>query len=58
MASRAALDHGFQTALYALTGLLIVGAALAVTFIRSTPARQQGAEERVEGDVLVLEDAA
>ena len=58
VASRAALDHGFQTALYALTGLLIVGAALAVTFIRSTPARQQGAEERVEGDVLVLEDAA
>ena len=33
-ASAAALDHGFQTALYMLTGLLIVGAIIAGGFIR------------------------
>jgi EmrB/QacA subfamily drug resistance transporter len=32
-----ALDHGFQTGLYALTGLLLLGAAIAVTLVRSAP---------------------
>ncbi len=32
--STAALDHGFQTALYALTGLLLVGAVTAAALIR------------------------
>jgi sugar phosphate permease len=55
--SGVALDHGFQTALYVLTGLLVVGAAIAVAFVRSTPLRSPEAE-RVEGDPVVLEDAA
>jgi hypothetical protein len=36
-ASPAALDHGFQTALYVLTGLLVLGALVAVGFIRPRP---------------------
>jgi fucose permease len=32
--SAAALDHGFQTALYALVGLLVVGALVAITLVR------------------------
>jgi EmrB/QacA subfamily drug resistance transporter len=51
--SAAALDHGFQTGLYALTGLLLLGALLAVTFIR--PARAPVAEPQPE---LALEEAA
>ena len=35
--SAAALDHGYQTALYVLTGLLVVGAALTGALLR-TPA--------------------
>jgi EmrB/QacA subfamily drug resistance transporter len=52
-----ALDHGFQTALYALAGLLVVGAVIAMAFVQSTPQRDPAAE-RVEGDSLLLEDAA
>src|SRR5437870_8339332 len=33
--SGVALDHGFQTAFYALTGLLILGALIAATLVRS-----------------------
>jgi MFS family permease len=51
--SAAALDHGFQTGLYALTGLLVFGALLAVTLIR--PARPPVAEPQPE---LALEEAA
>ena len=51
-----ALDHGFQTALYALLGLLVVGAAIAATFVRSAPAPSPRAE-RFEGEA-VLEEAA
>jgi EmrB/QacA subfamily drug resistance transporter len=36
--SAVALDHGFQTALYVLTGLLITGALIALTLIRPAPA--------------------
>jgi hypothetical protein len=32
--SAIALDHGFQTALYTLTGLLLVGALIAITLLR------------------------
>jgi MFS family permease len=39
-----ALDHGFQTGLYALTGLLLLGAAIAVTLVRSAPAPQTAAQ--------------
>jgi EmrB/QacA subfamily drug resistance transporter len=52
-----ALDHGFQTALYALTGLLVVGAVIAIAFVRSTPQRSP-AVKRVDGEQLVLEDVA
>jgi EmrB/QacA subfamily drug resistance transporter len=51
--SAAALDHGFQTGLYALTGLLLLGALLAVTLIR--PAKAPVAEPQPE---LALEEAA
>src|SRR3954470_3628197 len=36
--SGAALDHGFQTGLYVLTGMLVAGALIAATLIKSTPA--------------------
>ncbi|HEY6151733.1 MAG TPA: DHA2 family efflux MFS transporter permease subunit [Gaiellaceae bacterium] len=48
--SAAALDHGFQTGLYALTGLLLVGAVLVVTLVRPPRAA-------VEPEV-VLQEAA
>jgi EmrB/QacA subfamily drug resistance transporter len=50
-----ALDHGFQTALYALTGLLVVGAVIAIAFVRSTP-QLSPAVERVKGEQFALED--
>jgi EmrB/QacA subfamily drug resistance transporter len=54
--SRVALDHGFQTALYGLTGLIVLGAVLVATLIESPPtsaSRGRTADERV-----VLEEAA
>jgi fucose permease len=55
--SGVALDHGFQTGLYALTGLLVAGVLIAATLVRSAPAR--GARPaRVEGDAIPLEEAA
>jgi EmrB/QacA subfamily drug resistance transporter len=53
--SAAALDHGFQTALYGLTGLLLVGAVLVVTLVR--PPRPAAARPEVDG-VVVLDEAA
>jgi hypothetical protein len=52
-----ALDHGFQTALYVLTGLLVAGAVIAIAFVQSAP-RPSPVAEGVEGDALVLEKAA
>jgi EmrB/QacA subfamily drug resistance transporter len=52
--SGAALDHGYQTALYVLTGLLVAGAAIAATLVRSASARPA----RVERESIVLEEAA
>jgi EmrB/QacA subfamily drug resistance transporter len=53
--SGAALDHGYQTALYVLTGLLVAGAAIAATLVRSAPPLQTA---RVESEAVVLEEAA
>ena len=52
-----ALNHGFQTALYALTGLLLIGALIAVTFVRSAAAPSTQAAP-VEGDLVALDEAA
>ena len=54
--SGVALDHGFQTALYVLTGLLVVGALIAVALLRAPAPRTQVAPD--EGEALVLEEAA
>jgi EmrB/QacA subfamily drug resistance transporter len=54
--SGVALDHGFQTALYALTGLLLLGALIALTLVRSAPPRMHAAP--VDGEVVALEEAA
>ena len=56
--SGAALDHGFQTAFYVLSGLLILGAVIAATLVRSTPAPEARAAERVDDEALALEHAA
>jgi MFS family permease len=50
-----ALDHGFQTGLYVLTGLLLVGALIAVAVLRPAPAP---AVSPVEPEAVVLEEAA
>jgi EmrB/QacA subfamily drug resistance transporter len=55
--SSVALDHGFQSALYVLTGLLVVGALVAVSLVRSAPARSADAAS-VEGEMVALEEAA
>jgi EmrB/QacA subfamily drug resistance transporter len=50
--SGAALNHGFQAALYSLTGLLFVGAAIVIAFVR--PARRA----EPSGEAVALRDAA
>jgi hypothetical protein len=46
--SVASLDHGYQTALYGLTALLVAGAAIAVTLVRPhAPARREHVTEAV-----------
>jgi hypothetical protein len=52
--SGSALDHGFQTGLYVLTGLLVAGALIAVAVLRPAPARKIA----VEPEALALEEAA
>jgi EmrB/QacA subfamily drug resistance transporter len=54
--SGVALTHGFQTALYVLTGLLLLGAVIAVSLVRSGPARPQS--EPVEQETFAFEEAA
>jgi fucose permease len=55
--SGAALDHGFQTGLYVLIGLLVVGALIVATLLR--PASARPAEAPVGADQEVaLEEAA
>ena len=53
----AALDHGLQSGLYALMGLLILGALIAVTLVKSAPAASARAE-RVGREPAELEEAA
>ncbi|HSC49742.1 MAG TPA: MFS transporter [Gaiellaceae bacterium] len=55
-ASGAALDHGFQTGLYALTGLLVLGLLIAITLVK--PARAPQDEVVPEPELSVLEEAA
>jgi EmrB/QacA subfamily drug resistance transporter len=56
-ASGVALDHGYQTALYALTALLVAGALVAAVLVRSAPT-PDAAGSPVDGDALVLDEAA
>jgi fucose permease len=55
--SAVALDHGFQTALYVLTGLLLAGALIAVTLLRPKPAPSAVASP-VDDEVVAFEEAA
>jgi EmrB/QacA subfamily drug resistance transporter len=55
--SGAALDHGFQTGLYVLIGLLVAGALLVAALIRPTRTRPAEAPVGVEQGVA-LEEAA
>jgi EmrB/QacA subfamily drug resistance transporter len=55
--SASALDHGFQTALYVLTGMLVVGALIALTLVKSEPASGAGSPN-VDGELIPLEEAA
>jgi EmrB/QacA subfamily drug resistance transporter len=55
--SGVALDHGFQTALYALTGLLLIGALIAVIFVRSAAGPSTQAVP-VDGELVALDEAA
>jgi EmrB/QacA subfamily drug resistance transporter len=50
----AALDHGFQTGLYVLTGLLLFGALIAATLVRSRPI----VHAPVVDELVALEEAA
>jgi MFS family permease len=52
--SAVALDHGFRTALYVLTGLLVLGALLAASLIRP----QRVAETEPEAELEPLREAA
>ena len=52
-----ALDHGFQSALYALTGLLFIGAMIAVAGLR-TPRMPSPEELAARADAVSLEEAA
>jgi EmrB/QacA subfamily drug resistance transporter len=56
VSSSAALDHGFQTALYVLTGLLVFGAVIVVALIKSPLAPSVDALPAEE--LVVLEEAA
>jgi hypothetical protein len=55
--SPVALDHGFQVALYGLTGMLLLGALIAVTLVRSAPA-PSARPAAVDGEAVALEEAA
>jgi hypothetical protein len=54
--SPAALDHGFQTALYVLTGLLLAGAAIALTLVK--PQAAPDAAPAIESEAVALDEAA
>ena len=52
--SGVALDHGFKTGLYVLTGLLVFGALVAVTLVRSAPMEAAP----VDAEAFAFEEAA
>jgi EmrB/QacA subfamily drug resistance transporter len=52
-----ALDHGFQTALYTLTGVLLLGSLIAATSIKPESAAPPHTEDR-ERELVRLEEAA
>jgi EmrB/QacA subfamily drug resistance transporter len=54
--SAAALDHGFQTALYALGGLLVVGVLVAITLVR--PKAAAPVAEMPRADAGLVKEAA
>jgi EmrB/QacA subfamily drug resistance transporter len=56
--SGVALDHGFQTGLEVLTGLLIVGAVIAAVFVRPARTTVAGAASATAEETLALEHAA
>src|SRR5262245_53647702 len=55
--SAAALDHGFQTGLYALTALLGLGALIAITLVRPAPPIE-ASEPQAERERVAFEEAA
>jgi EmrB/QacA subfamily drug resistance transporter len=55
VAPSVALDHGLQTGLYGITGLLLVGALVVVALVRPAPA---GPAEIPDEEALVFEEAA
>jgi MFS family permease len=57
VAGTAALDHGFRVALVVMTGVLLVGAAVAAGFVRPVPAAGPAVVPPVL-DPLPLEEAA
>jgi EmrB/QacA subfamily drug resistance transporter len=57
VSSGVALDHGLQTALYALLGLLIVAILAAVTLVRTTP-KPRAEPQPLDADATGLEQAA
>jgi EmrB/QacA subfamily drug resistance transporter len=55
--SAVALDHGFQTGLYVLTGLLVLGALIAVTLVKPAPTPGVDAVP-VDDEIVAFEEAA
>jgi EmrB/QacA subfamily drug resistance transporter len=53
--SAVAIDHGLQTAMYVLTGLLLAGALIVVTSVRPARARST---EAAEGEAMAFKEAA
>jgi EmrB/QacA subfamily drug resistance transporter len=56
-ASGIPLHHGLQTGLYVLTGLLVLGALIAVSVVRSAPAPTTQVVP-VDGETVAIEEAA
>jgi EmrB/QacA subfamily drug resistance transporter len=56
--SAAALDHGFQTALYALTALLVLGSVVAAALVKPKAPAPAPAEALPPPEVAVLREAA
>jgi MFS family permease len=54
----ASVDHGYRVALFALTGLLLVGAAVVAALIRPPASPATDAQELPVAEAVVLEEAA